>query len=110
MHVKTSSFLDKVNAVIADNFHDKHFSIEGLAKEVLYSYPHTYRKIKEETGLTPSVYIRQRRLERASSLLAETELSISEISSRVGFTTQNYFSTCFALYYGYPPSRFRKKQ
>lgn len=103
----TSNFIEKVDSVIADNFHDVAFSIEALAKQVTYSYPHTYRKIKEETGLTPSVYIRRKRLERACYLLAETDLNISEIAYRVGFNTQAYFSKCFVLEYGFPPTVYK---
>lgn len=103
------TFIEKVNAVIADNFHNVHFSIEDLAKQVTYSYQHTYRKIKEETGVTPSVYIRRKRLERACFLMAETELNISEIAYRVGFNNQNYFSKCFGMEYGFPPSNYRKQ-
>ncbi len=40
------TFIEKVDSVIAENFQDVQFSIEDLAKQVTYSYQHTYRKIK----------------------------------------------------------------
>ena len=107
MNHQHSTFIEKVDTVIAENFYDVEFSIEDLARGVTYSYQHTYRKIKEETGMTPSVYIRRKRLERACFLLAETELNISEIAYRVGFNTLAYFSKCFMLEYGFPPTVYR---
>ena len=103
------TFMEQVDAIIHANLGDEHFSIELLHKELDLSYSHTHRKIKQKTGLTPSIYIRLKRLDKACFLLLHTEMNISEIAHRVGFNTPNYFSTCFSEHYYCTPYAYRKK-
>jgi AraC family 4-hydroxyphenylacetate 3-monooxygenase operon regulatory protein len=49
------------------------------------------------------------RLEKAADLLQTSQLSVQEISDRLGFSSQGYFSSRFHERYGVPPSRFRQK-
>ena len=48
-----------------------------------------------------------RRLEKSSQLLRETEKSIKEITSDVGYNDQNYFSKLFKNKYGLSPTEYR---
>ena len=102
-------FSKRLDAIIQNHLQDENFSVKILAKELLMSYTHTYRKTRAETGLSPSEYIRNKRLEKACEYLAETELNIGQISFRVGFTTQAYFTKCFSKVYGCVPSQYRKQ-
>ena len=54
-------------------------------------------------------YINQLRIEKASSLLIHSDLSISEISFEVGFTYQRYFSTIFKQIKGVTPSQYKEE-
>lgn len=101
-------FMERVDIIIENNIQNEYFSIENLHRELALSYAHTYRKIKEATGLTPSVYIRIKRLERACFLLKNTDLNITEIADKVGFNTHNYFSKCFSIHFGCTPKAFRR--
>jgi len=104
----SSTFLVRLDTIIENNLHDEAFSIEILCKELATSYTHTYRRIREETGLSPSMYVCKKRLELACKLLEASEMNIGEISFRVGFNTQAYFSKCFSEQYGCSPLRYRK--
>lgn len=101
--------LNLLDTVINDNLKDEDFSIELLCKELVISYTHTYRKIRQKTGLSPSMYVCRKRLELACQLLTSTKMSIGNIAFRVGFNTQTYFSKCFSEVYGCTPLRFRKQ-
>lgn len=103
------TFLNRLDAIITDNLANEDFSIEILCKELAISYTHTYRKIRQTTGLSPSMYVCRKRLEVACQLLTNTKMSIGEIAFRVGFNTQAYFSKCFSEVYGCAPLRFRKQ-
>jgi len=85
------------------------FSIETLCRELTISYTHTYRKIRQETGLSPSMYVCRKRILKACQLLAESRLTIGDIAFQVGFNSQAYFSKCFSDTYGYPPFQYRKR-
>ena len=104
-----STFLSRLDDIIESNLQDEYFSIETLCKKLAISYSHAYRKIRQETGLSPSMYVCKKRLERAGQLLTETDLNIREIAFGVGFNTQAYFSKYFSDTYGYSPLQYRKK-
>ncbi len=101
-------FMDKVDSIIESNLANKNFSVEALADQLTLSYTQTYRKILQNTEVTPSIYIRNKRLHKSCSYLQQTDLSIYQISSLVGFRTQSYFATKFSEHYGVSPNKFRK--
>lgn len=103
-----SNFLERITIIITKNLHDEKFGVDQLQKELLISYPHMYRKIKGLTGCTPSLYIRQLRLERAAYFLQQSDMQIRQIAFKVGFNTPNYFTSCFLEYFGCTPSTYRK--
>lgn len=50
-----------------------------------------YRKFESLTGMTPSDFIRSLRLKRAAQLLRGSQLTVLEISARVGFNSVKHF-------------------
>ncbi|WP_261376310.1 substrate-binding domain-containing protein [Gillisia sp. Hel_I_86] len=102
-------FLSKINKIINDNLDNSKFSVENLASELNLSRVQLYRKTKAILGVTISDYIQNIRLERAKSLLLETQLTISEIAYETGFSSPNYFSTSFKGKFKKSPKAFRQK-
>ena len=66
-----------------------------------------YKKLRSVTDLSPMDMIRNIRLESAAQLLRESQLTISEITARVGFNSNSYFSTCFKALYGVTPRNYQ---
>ncbi|MNC48031.1 Regulatory protein SoxS [compost metagenome] len=62
-----------------------------------------------EASMTPMDYIRQRRLLKARTLLAETDLAIGEIASRVGYSSQSAFSAAMLKTFGRAPRALRRE-
>jgi AraC family transcriptional regulator len=83
-------------------------ALRVIAQEVGMSYFHFSRQFKQSMGMTPTNYIAERRIERAKKLMQETELPISEIALRVGFSSQSHFTTYFRRLAGVTPRCFRK--
>ena len=54
-------------------------------------------------------YLQQLRLERASTLLKETEASVISIAQECGFASVSYFNRIFKAAYGITPSEYRKQ-
>lgn len=79
-----------------------------VAREVGMSYFHFSRAFKQSLGMTPTDYIAARRIERAKRLMQETELPISEIALRSGFSSQSHFTTSFRRLAGVTPRSFRR--
>jgi len=63
---------------------------------------------KQETGLSPTQWLTNLRINKACKLLKETNLSISEIAYSVGIFDQFYFSRLFKRRTGLTPIEYRK--
>ena len=69
-----------------------------------------FRKIfKLETGMSPHHYRVRRRLDMACALLMRSELSITEISRKLGYCSPYEFSAQFRRQVGVAPSKYRPK-
>ena len=82
-------------------------ALRAVARAVRMSYFHFSRAFKQSMGMTATNYIAERRIERAKKMLEETELPISEIALRSGFSSQSHFTTAFRRLAGATPKAFR---
>lgn len=103
-------FVERFQALIEKELGNSDLSVEDLGVQMGLSRVQLYRKIKALTNYTPIELLRILRLKRASSLLASTEKSISEITYEVGFTSPSYFTKCYKEYFGESPSDFLKRK
>jgi AraC-like DNA-binding protein len=78
-------------------------------KEYVNFHPNYVIKcMKEVYKLTPHQYINEHRIKQAQKYLISTEMSISEISKRIGFNTTSLFIKIFSSKIGLTPLQFRK--
>lgn len=59
---------------------------------------------------TISEYIQKQRLKKAVHFLHNTNYNMNEICTRIGLSSQSYFSKIFKEAYGYSPSEYRKSE
>jgi signal transduction histidine kinase/ligand-binding sensor domain-containing protein/CheY-like chemotaxis protein len=101
--------LARATQIVTRYIDDCDFDISRFASEMALGRSKLYLKIKGITGMTPNDFILNIRLKTAATLLAtETELNISEITYRFGFSTPRYFSKCFKELFGVSPLHYRK--
>ena len=93
---------------IEQNLGNTEYSVDQLARDVAFGRTNLYKRMQTMLGITPNDFIRSVRLKRAAILLSDTDLSIVEISERVGFNTPRYFSTQFKKMFGVTPSEYRE--
>lgn len=86
---------------------EKSWSVAGLARQVAQSRPTFARRFAELVGETPVAYLTRWRMCLATKLLVETELSVAEVATRIGYETAAAFSKAFRRSYGDAPGRFR---
>lgn len=82
-------------------------SIQQIASEMGISYSNFRKLFKEFTGIAPSMYQQDLRLQRAKELLSSTDTSIKEIAYRLNFESPDYFSSKFKIKTGMRPSEYR---
>lgn len=84
-------------------------SLPQMAAMAHLSRPQFHTVFKRATGMTLVDYLTQVRLTQAARLLQETDRSIAEIASAVGFADQSYFDRRFRRHYGRTPRLFRQQ-
>ncbi|WP_439132468.1 helix-turn-helix domain-containing protein, partial [Polaribacter sp.] len=102
-------FIEQAKAFVIENISNEQFGVSELATLMNMSRSNLLRKIKKQTELSASQFIRQVRLQKGMELLKETELTVSEISYQVGFSNNSYFTKCFREHYGFSPGESRKE-
>lgn len=102
-------FLQQYTDIIKTNFSNPQLDVDLICKKLGMSRAKFYRKAKECTSLSPAEMIKKLRLEAAAHLLAETEMSVSEILEKVAFNSSGYFAACFKTMYGLSPTEYRKR-
>ncbi len=84
-------------------------TLEQAASYSAASPTHFSRRFNAEMGVNFSAYVNRLRIEKSKELLKETDMSLSEISQSVGFTSQQYFSKVFKAETGMTPGQFRNR-
>lgn len=99
-------FLEQLISIIEENINEEYLTAEYLAGQMAMSHSTLYRKIKSYTGESINSFIRSIRLKQAAQLLTDSEMNISEVAYRVGFSDVDYFRKCFKKQFGVTPSGF----
>ena len=103
-------FMDRFKKKILDNMGNADMKMDDLGAEMQLSKVQLYRKVKAMTGKTPAELLKEMRLQRAYTLLMQTDKTVAEVSAEVGFALPGYFSSCFRKQFGVLPTDFRNKQ
>ncbi|MBR3093071.1 MAG: response regulator [Bacteroidaceae bacterium] len=101
--------LDSLTQFILVNMQDSGITVEQMAEHVNMSVSTLYRKVKSLTSMSPQEFIRFSKLRRAAELLAEGGRSIKEVAELTGFSSVQYFSSCFMKQFGVTPGKFERK-
>lgn len=107
---KTSLSVYSMKAMdyVYDHLHEK-IKIGEIADSVGVSRSHLSRLFNEETGITLSEYIMQKKLQTARNMMVYSEFTCAEISEYLAFASGSYFAKCFKEHYGISPYQYRKE-
>ncbi len=84
-------------------------SVDDLARTAGLSRAHFSREFRSAFGESPHAYLLTRRLERAASLLRNTDRSVTDICFSVGLQSVGSFTTSFTRTYGTSPAAYRSR-
>ena len=103
-------FVEKFKALIDEKMGDSGLNVEDLGKDMGLSRVQLYRKIKSLTNYSPNELPRIARLKKAASLLASSDMTVSEIGYEVGFSSPSYFAKCYKELFGESPTDLLKRK
>ncbi|MDR3131441.1 MAG: helix-turn-helix domain-containing protein [Treponema sp.] len=104
--IRHASALRKAERFIWENYTRK-ISLKEVADASGLSAPYFSSIFKEEMGENLSNYLNRLRVEKATALLIESDLNLSDIAGSCGFEDQSWFSKIFKNYTGLSPGKFR---
>lgn len=82
--------------------------VEVLADQAGMSSFYFQRRFKEETGMSPHLYLCHHRVSQAKRLLVTTRCSIADVARETGFSSSSHFTDTFKAITGYTPKEYRK--
>lgn len=92
-----------------DQYYRDDIRIEQIASFCGLNRTYFSRLFKEVMGQTPQEYLARYRVNKAMELMRNTNMSIGEVASMVGYPNQLYFSKVFRKYQGLPPRVWRQE-
>lgn len=103
-HVK---LVKEIHSLLISNL-QKRYTIEELSRQYLINTSSLKTAFKAVYGVPIATYMKQYRMSYAATLIRDTQQSISEISSAVGYSNQSKFTTAFKNVIGVLPSVYRQ--
>lgn len=98
---------ENIIKILKESVYDK-IRIDDLVAKLNYSKSYLFRTFKDEMGCSIISYYNNIKMEKAKKLLTQTDLTVTEISYRLGFDSQSYFTKSFKNLTNYSPLVYRK--
>lgn len=90
-----------------EQYYSEKINLTQLSEICGYSYDHFRHLFKATEGMTPMLYLRQLRIEKAKAMILEREQSLTGIALECGFTSLSQFSSVFRQVTGQNPTNFK---
>lgn len=103
------SVIEQIRNTIDSCFANADFSLQYVCDMYRYNSKYVSRKFREETGMSFSDYLQSCRIHHACNRLKETDRSVQEIATSIGYRDALYFSKVFRKQMGMSPSEYRKQ-
>jgi len=105
---KEKNSIQEIEAFLRENY-DKDFTLQEIADRFFLSREYISRKFKHQYNETITNYMTTIRIDKAKELLENPHLKVYEISFKVGYQNEKYFSKVFKKVVGMTPNEYRVK-
>ena len=112
---KKETATDSMKAIVreAAAWIDKHFyeelTLTTLAEQFHVEHSYFSRVFRQEIGVSPVLYITNRRMEKAKQYIQEGKKNLTEVAFMVGYDDYTYFSRVFRKNTGESPREYRSR-
>ena len=108
IQIREHDFLIKLRKILEENYEDENFDVTVFCEKISLSRVQVHRKLKALTGKSTSEFIRIFRLKKSKELLKNTDLNISQIAWKTGFSSPSVFNQNFRDAFNTTPGSFRR--
>jgi len=97
---------------IEQNYHRENLTLKSVAAALHVNASYLSRMMQKQLGMSFVNYLTDVRMKKAAISLnnAEKDIKLYEISQKLGYSSQHYFSRVFTKYYGKSPLQFRSEE
>lgn len=103
-----ADFVEKLQKATESHYATEQFNLSQLASLLAMSERQLQRKLNAALGMSPGEYLREFRLIK-SKIYLQQNIAVGQVSERVGFSSQAYFTKCFKEAFGITPSDFQRQ-
>lgn len=104
---KINPLLEKIIHLVKENYTNPLYSLAEFTQDMGMSKSTLCRRMKAITDKTAMEILTEYRLNKAKKLLADGDMSVSEVAYAVGFNDPSYFSRRFKQAFGESPKSAR---
>ncbi|MEW9050822.1 MAG: response regulator [Neobacillus sp.] len=104
---KNSNIIYDIEKYLQENF-DRDVKLQEISDQFYISREYISRKFKQEFNVNISDYIVKIRIDKAKSLLKNSQLKIYEIATMIGYQDDKYFRKVFKKIVGVTPNEYRE--
>lgn len=101
------AFVSEITRIIKENVSEQNLNVDFLAYNMKISRTKLYMNLKNLTGLSTTEFINKVKIDLAKEIMESNEITIKELSWRLGYNSTNYFSKMFKKYTGKNPSDYK---
>lgn len=102
-------FIQRAVKTVEQHIADADYNVEAFASDMCMSRMTLYRRINQQTGQSPSDFIRVIRLKYAARIIKEhPNRSVTDIATATGFSSPAVFRRQFKAMFGVTPSEFQR--
>lgn len=103
------NIIEEIKVYIENNYFED-IKVSDFSEKYFFTKEYISKTFSKMYKIGIYEYVLKLRMERAKILLEENRLKITEISTRLGYSNNNYFSKAFKNYYGIPPSDYQNNK
>ena len=99
--------IDKTANFIKDNYKEK-FTLDRLSEYANLSKGYFVREFKKRIGYSPMHYVNKLKIDKAKTMILQSDRPINEIMEELGFYDSAHFSKLFKSHTGYSPKKYKE--
>jgi AraC-like DNA-binding protein len=100
------NLLRSLYSTLQQNWQEAAFNLDNYCQVMAMSNSQLYRKTISLTGLSPNLFLKDFRLQKAKELMQKKQYSIAQVTFECGFSSPSYFTKCFKKKYGLLPMAY----